>query len=80
MVGIWCIHPDGKVWIPVNKGLPMKEWTVVGAGDFNGDGLPDLILQHTDGRIGAWCMRELKESTVRLRMDLMRTPGSVGTR
>lgn len=56
VVGIWCIHPDGKVWISVNNGSPMKGWTVVGAGDFNGDGLPDLILQHTDGRIGAWCM------------------------
>jgi hypothetical protein len=56
VVGIWCIHAEGKVWIPANNGSPMKEWAVVGAGDFNSDGLPDLILQHSDGRIGAWCM------------------------
>jgi hypothetical protein len=31
-------------------------WQVVGVGDFNRDGKPDLIWQHTDGSIATWRM------------------------
>jgi hypothetical protein len=32
-------------------------WTIVGTGDFNRDGWPDLVWQHqTDGRIAVWKM------------------------
>jgi hypothetical protein len=31
-------------------------WQVVGVGDFNRDGKPDLIWQHTDGHISTWFM------------------------
>jgi hypothetical protein len=29
-------------------------WQVVGAGDFNGDGLDDILWRHDDGRISNW--------------------------
>jgi hypothetical protein len=31
-------------------------WKVVGSGDFNGDGKPDLLLQHTDGSMAVWAL------------------------
>jgi YD repeat-containing protein len=31
-------------------------WKIVGRGDFTGDGKPDLVWQHTDGRIIMWPM------------------------
>ncbi|MBI4663753.1 MAG: VCBS repeat-containing protein [Verrucomicrobia bacterium] len=31
-------------------------WRVVGAGDFNRDGKPDLVFQHVDGDIAVWMM------------------------
>jgi sRNA-binding regulator protein Hfq len=32
-------------------------WEIVGAGDFDGDGRPDLVWRHaTDGYIGVWLM------------------------
>ena len=34
-----------------------SDWRIVGSGDFNRDGWPDLVWQHqTDGRIAAWKM------------------------
>ena len=34
------------------------DWTIVGSGDFNRDGWPDLVWQHqTDGSIAVWKMR-----------------------
>ena len=31
-------------------------WRIVGSGDFNGDGKPDLVWQHTNGSLAAWFM------------------------
>ena len=33
------------------------QWRIVGAGDLNGDGKPDLVWRHSDGWLGAWIMR-----------------------
>jgi hypothetical protein len=34
------------------------DWKIVGSGDFNGDGWPDLVWQHqTNGQIAVWKMR-----------------------
>ena len=34
-----------------------NDWRIVGAGDFNGDGKPDLVWQHTSGGwLGVWLM------------------------
>jgi len=31
-------------------------WKIVGVGDFNGDGKPDLVWQHTNGLLSVWYM------------------------
>ena len=33
-----------------------NDWKVVGVGDFNGDGKPDLVWQHRDGWLSLWYM------------------------
>ncbi|MHC1766208.1 MAG: FG-GAP-like repeat-containing protein [Verrucomicrobiia bacterium] len=35
----------------VNAG---QGWRGAGCGDFDGDGMPDLLLQHDDGTVGLW--------------------------
>lgn len=39
------------------------QWKVVGTGDLNGDGKPDLIFQHVDGTLAAWLMDGAKLTT-----------------
>lgn len=41
--------------------IPAAEWRLVGIGDFNGDGKPDLLFRHTEGtapsgRLWVWLM------------------------
>jgi hypothetical protein len=31
-------------------------WQAVAAADFNDDGKPDVLFQHTDGRLTVWCL------------------------
>ena len=35
---------------------PGPSWRVVGTGDFNGDGTPDILLQNTSGQVSIWEM------------------------
>ncbi len=55
--GAWCPDVTGafKQWLPLNNGASFGAWAVAGTGDFNGDGVPDLILQYSGGYVGAWC-------------------------
>lgn len=41
--------------VPSNAGD--TNWRIVGSGDFNGDGLEDLVFQHTDGTLAVWFMK-----------------------
>ncbi len=56
-MGAWCPDPSGAFaqWLPLNRGASFGAWAVVGVADFNGDGIPDLILQYPGGYFGAWC-------------------------
>lgn len=35
---------------------PGSGWTLVGTGDFSGDGREDFLFQHDDGKYGVWMM------------------------
>ena len=35
---------------------PGPSWTTIGTGDFNGDGLSDILLQNTNGGVAIWEM------------------------
>jgi uncharacterized repeat protein (TIGR01451 family) len=35
---------------------PGADWQIKGVGDLNGDGMDDLIFQHTGGQVAAWMM------------------------
>ncbi|MBI4664649.1 MAG: VCBS repeat-containing protein [Verrucomicrobia bacterium] len=61
-------HPDGtlEVWYLTNRtiqvssarlrpeGLDTSQWRVVGVSDFDRDGDPDLLLQHSNGSLAVW--------------------------
>ena len=51
-----------------------KGWTVVGTGDFNGDGRSDLLYQHTDGTLAVWYMNGTTMSS-----SVFLNPASAGT-
>ena len=40
---------------PVNLG-PSSPWAVAGLGDFNGDGMADVLLRNGNGTLGDWTM------------------------
>jgi hypothetical protein len=49
---------SGRLQISSNGALPSlgsgSGWSIAAAGDFNGDGKSDLLLQHTSGALYAW--------------------------
>lgn len=49
--------------VPINPDrVPDTSWKVVGTGDFNGDGHPDLLWQHqTQGWVSAWLMNGVNQ-------------------
>ncbi len=68
-VDILWQHADGRllVWYlnrathvgnaVLNGGSPVNPaWKAVGVSDFDGDENPDVLFQHTDGRLVAWIM------------------------
>lgn len=56
-MGIWSPDATGafSAWIPLNNGGSIGGWTAAGVGDFNGDGIPDVLLKYPGGYLGAWC-------------------------
>jgi hypothetical protein len=66
------VNDANEVWLtarfdPVRNVLPIRrkvkveaglqlDWKLVGTGDFDGDGISDLLWRHPDGWNGAWIM------------------------
>jgi len=62
---------DGRLLIPAS--VKDLDWRIVGVGDMNGDGNPDLVWQHnTSGLISVWLMNGLS-----LRDGVLFSPGQV---
>lgn len=59
-VWIWGMNydvQDGYVFYNANYVATLPpHWRVAAAKDINGDGIPDLILENTDGRVFDWIM------------------------
>lgn len=53
---IWLMQGTNYIRaIPVRSGTPAAAgWKGAGSGDFNNDGWPDILMQHTDGRLATW--------------------------
>ncbi len=64
---LWKVDGDGySVWFTNPQGgfsvtgpsmffdVADEQWSVAGAGDFNGDGTDDLLWRHANGTIGTW--------------------------
>jgi hypothetical protein len=65
-------HDDGRLAVWLINGIKLKSaaflnpirtgdanWRPVGAADLNQDSQPDLLFQHTDGRMAVWLMKGL---------------------
>jgi hypothetical protein len=56
-VGLWLMNADGTIKSATALGsLPLTDWTIVGTGDFNRDGITDILWRHSAGGVVAWLM------------------------
>ena len=39
-----------------SPGWASTDWTIVGVGDFNGDGKADILWRHTSGTMSLWLL------------------------
>jgi glucose/arabinose dehydrogenase len=75
LISVWLMtgtrRREGVLLTP--NAVPDTDWHIVGAGDLNGDGSPDLLWQHqTTGLISAWFMNGLSRVS-----GVLLTPGQV---
>ena len=73
-VEIWFMDPagSGKHTSSASLGIIANAWTIVGTGDFNGDGTADILWHNTNGAASMWLM---KSGAVSSKVSI----GSVGT-
>jgi len=78
-IGVWYLGGaqgnvvQSSLWINAG-GVP--GWKVTGAGDFNNDGVPDLVLQNDgSGQLGVWYMGGAQGNTVQSSQWIMANGG-----
>ncbi len=55
-VNEWLLDATGKVSSAPNIGTIGAEWTLIGTGDYNGDGTVDLMWRDTAGHVNEWLL------------------------
>jgi hypothetical protein len=57
-LAVWYMNGSTQGWSQLlDPGqVAGYDWKIVGVGDFNGDGKPDLVWQHTNGWLSVWYM------------------------
>jgi hypothetical protein len=64
-LSVWLMNGivmrEGRSLVP--NGVSDIGWSIRAVNDINGDKKPDLLWQHTDGRISAWIMNGLTMTT-----------------
>ena len=58
-LAVWWMRGETMMSGELITASPLSDlgWRVVGSGDLDRDGWPDLLWQHTDGRVSVWYMR-----------------------
>jgi hypothetical protein len=54
-MSLWLIN-GGNIQQGIGLGNVPTNWTVAGTGDFNGDGITDIVWRNTAGDIWIWLM------------------------
>jgi hypothetical protein len=57
-IGLWLMNNNGTIKSGIGLGsVPFNSWTIVGTGDFNGDGVSDILWrENTGGGVAMWLM------------------------
>ena len=58
LVAIWFMDGGRQIAGTLVTSSPLSDlgWRIVATGDVDGDGKPDILWQHTDGRVAVWYM------------------------
>ena len=65
-VAVWFMNPNGSGTVlgTYIYGEVDNSWTIVGSGDFNGNGTDDILWRNTNGTVSIWLMNGAAPPTV----------------
>jgi hypothetical protein len=56
-IALWLMNTNGTIMSAVGLGsIPINSWTIVGTGDFDGNGVSDILWRSNSGGIAIWLM------------------------